>query len=271
METEKKIKKRMRSLLFVPAREKMLKKIPCMDADAYIIDLEESIEVSKKEETLENLKMLLPEILKKTDAIIVRLNKKNYINEVKALDRFKIDFMLPKFENIEEYGEIGKLTDRHAFYALIETAVGMVNIREIAMLKELTGLAFGAEDFMANVGLKEKKYLYIPRFIMVTYARAFNKTVYDAACFQLNDNEKFMTEVNESYDMGFDGKMAIHPKHISYINKRFIAEDIDKFIEIVNKYEYEGKPVLVVDGNVYEKMHIDYMKRKIVEGLELNK
>lgn len=41
------------SLLFVPAKEKMLKKIELLGADAYIVDLEDSIEVDNKAHALE--------------------------------------------------------------------------------------------------------------------------------------------------------------------------------------------------------------------------
>ena len=43
------------SLLFVPAKDRMLAKIESFDADAYIIDLEDSIEDYDKEEALERL------------------------------------------------------------------------------------------------------------------------------------------------------------------------------------------------------------------------
>ena len=38
-----------RSLLFVPSKEKMFKKIGVLGADAYIVDLEDSIEEENKE------------------------------------------------------------------------------------------------------------------------------------------------------------------------------------------------------------------------------
>ena len=43
------------SLLFVPAKDRMLAKIESFDADAYIIDLEDSIEDYDKEEAVERL------------------------------------------------------------------------------------------------------------------------------------------------------------------------------------------------------------------------
>lgn len=261
--------KELRSLLFVPAKEKMMKKIPYMQADAYILDLEESIEISKKNEALERIIDFLSKF--STKSIIVRLNKNNYENELRKLDEFEIDFMLPKFEGIEEYREICSCMHKHSFYALIETAMGMVNVREIVELKEIAGIAFGAEDFIADVRIKDRKFLTIPRNILVTYARAFRKTVYDAACFQLMDDEKFMEEVDDAYDMGFDGKMAIHPKHLSYINSKFESENINKYAEIVNRYEKENEPVMVIDGRVYENMHIQYMKERITDRLEHNK
>ena len=42
-------------------------------------------------------------------------------------------------------------------------------------------------------------------------------------------------------------------------------EDIAYYEEIVSRYEKSGVGVLGIDGTVYEKPHIDAMKRKIKE------
>ena len=254
------------SLLFVPAKPKMMRKIKSLHADGYIIDLEDSIEPQNKKEALMDLLNELPEVLLHAKNIIVRLNKDNYIEEMSKLNSYDVDFMLPKFENFLEYKDIVKLCNNHKFYALIETPLGMVNLKDTASNQYISGLAFGAEDFTACVGMKNDiSYLMYQKSMLITYAKAYGKTVYDTPSFQLYDYEHFKIEVNNAVDLGFDGKMAINPKHISYINDSFSEVNLEKIREIVDIYEKKQSAVLTFNGKVYEKMHIDHMKKIIKE------
>lgn len=254
------------SLLFVPAKLKMMDKIQELNADGYIIDLEDSIEPHNKKKALAEVLSELPGLLLNSKNIIVRLNKDNYIEEMSKLDCYDVDFMLPKYEKLVEYEEIIKFCNTHQFYALIETPLGIVNIDNIAASEYIKGIAFGAEDFTASVGMKnDTTHLICQKSMMVTYARAYGKVVYDTPSFHLNNYEHFKLEVDNAFDLGFDGKMAINPKHISYINETFSRVDLEMIQEIIDIYENEQKAVLVFNGKVYEKMHINHMKKIIKE------
>lgn len=254
------------SLLFVPAKLKMMRKIESLHADGYIIDLEDSIEPQNKKEALIELLNELPGILLRAKNIIVRLNKDNYIDEMSKLNCYKVDFMLPKFEKFSDYEDIIELCNNHEFYALIETPLGMVNLKDIAANQYISGLAFGAEDFTTCVGMKNDiSYLMYQKSMLITYAKAYGKAVYDTPSFQLYDYEHFKLEVNNAVDLGFDGKMAISPKHISYINDAFSEVNLEKIQEIVDIYEKKQSAVLTFNGKVYEKMHIEHMKKIIKE------
>lgn len=254
------------SLLFVPAKRNMMRKIESLHAGGYIIDLEDSIESQNKSKALGELLDELPRLLLYTQNIIVRLNKDNYFEEMFELDRYHVDFMLPKYENPMEYEEIVRFCNRHKFFALIETPLGLTNIKDIVTSQYIYGLAFGAEDFTACVGMKNDiSYLTYQKSTLVTYAKAYGKVVYDTPSFQLYDYDYFMIEVDNAFDLGFDGKMAISPKHINYINDTFSKADIDMLQEIIDRYEKEQKAVLVFNGKVYERMHIEHMKKIIKE------
>lgn len=255
-----------RSLLFVPSKEKMLKKIGELGADMYIIDLEESIETNKKSEALQLLIDKLSSLNTKNFNIIVRLNQNSYQKEIMELDKYSVGFMLPKYETKEDYQEIKKIKNEHDIYALIETPKGIINIREIVSNPGIKAIAFGAEDFTANVGMKNDiEYLRYQKSRLVTYSRAYNKLVYDTPSFQLYDYEQFKKEVDEARKLGFDGKMAINPKHIAYINQTFADADIKVMKKIIDEFEREGKAIMVRNGKVYETMHINHMKKILKE------
>ena len=253
-----------RSLIFVPAKEKMLGKIQSMDADVFIIDLEDSIEQDNKESALLLILDFL-ETFNDMSKIVVRLNKERYLYELKKLDAFDIGFMLPKFETIKDYQKINNYNN-HPYYALVETPLGLVNIKDIVSLKEIEAIAFGAEDFTASVGMQNSiEFLNYQKSMLVTYAKAYNKKVYDTPSFKLDNYELFKEEVDNAYNLGFDGKMLITPKHLEYINKTFSACDYEYLKRIIDTYEASEEAVVVIDGKVYEKMHINHLKRILVE------
>ena len=255
-----------RSLLFVPAKEKMLKKIGQLDADVYIIDLEDSIEDELKEEALELVKKFL-ENLESHENIYIRVNKENYKKEIESLARISdIGFMLPKMEQPNYYEACSTTLKNHEVIALIETPLGVVKISDIVQCQWVDAVAFGAEDFSSFVNMKKNnELLRYQKGCLITYARAYGKEVYDTPSFHLGLNSEFEDDVQESVDLGFDGKLAISPKHIPVINYAFNRMNYEEIEKIVLQYESVGQAVQVIDGIVYEKMHVERLRNHLKE------
>lgn len=255
-----------KSLMFVPATQKMLSKICNFNSDIYIIDLEDSINKDDKFDALLRCVEFLQQI--KNSNIIVRVNKELAEIETKFLNKFKdIGIMLPKFENFDDYDEIKHVLEEHYTVALIETPLGLVNIEKIVSCEWIDAIAFGAEDYTAFVNMADDDiYLNGIKSILIANAKAFGKKVFDTPSFKLNNLDLFEKEVNNSVSLGFDGKMLITPKHIDYINQAFGNNDLDNLKKIISEYEKSGEAVKVIDGVVYEKMHIDRIRKIIKEN-----
>lgn len=256
-----------RSFIFVPAKEKMLSKIETMQADYIIIDLEDSIEPDEKTAALERVvNYLNTSALQKQ--ILVRLNKDRYQNEAQELAQNKsIGFMLPKFEGPDNYEMCTEIWKSHMVFALVESPMGIIRMDQIAACEWVDGVAFGAEDYTCNVNMvNSSETLRYQKSCIVTYCKAYHKIAVDTPSFKISDLEAFQAEVDDAVELGFDGKMLIHPKHILYINERFANTDIAVLEDIVHQYEASGQAVLVIDGKVYEKMHIDRFKKIIKEN-----
>ena len=258
---------RYKSLLFVPAKNKMLTKIDMLDADAFIIDLEDSIEEDYKEEAISNVIAYLEKSTVSKD-IFVRINKDRALSECNRLQNTGIKgFMLPKFENPQEYLVLGeKILEKYQIIALIETPRGVVNLPDISSCSWVDALAFGAEDYTAAANMKNTKtnLLYV-KSKLLTYSKAENKLVFDTPFMQLSEENLLEEEIQDSFDMGFDGKMAINISHIKQINTVFGSDDIEKIKNIIEEYEKAGKAVVVIEGKVYEKMHINHLRRILRE------
>lgn len=241
----------------------MLLKTGKLEADAYILDLEDSIPNYEKDNALGLLCNFLESHINSNVKIIVRINKDNYFHELERLKRFEVAFMLPKFEETIEYA---KLPVGKEYYALIETPKGLMNIEKIVACDYVTALAFGAEDFTASIGMDNNdQLLQCYKSQVVMYAKAYEKKVYDTPSFVLDDHESFEREVENARALGFDGKMAISPKHIGFINKTFSISDIEYLNYVIKTYESCEDAVQVIDGKIYEKMHVNHLKKILRE------
>ena len=257
-----------RSLLFVPAKENKLNKIPSLSSDGYIIDLEDSIIDSEKEEALKVLCSFLT-AHQNIPNLFVRLNKDRFKKEAIVLDQFRVGFMLPKFEIVEDYSELKHIWNLHCTIALVETPMGIINIRDIVQCPWITSLAFGAEDYTASMNMQNQNDLLLPiKSSLVTYAKAYNKIIYDTPSFNINNQDAFEKDVSESVSLGFNGKLLIHPKQIEFVNKTFGEIDLDYLAYIISEYEKKNNAVSIIDGKIYEKMHIDRYRRIISENNE---
>ncbi len=252
-----------RSLLFVPAEERRLAKVGRMNADAYIIDLEDSIGEDRKDEALRRtvgfLKAYGP-----IDNLFVRINKERRLLELDALKPYPVGIMLPKIETCSDYSDMENALNDKPVIALIETPRALYNAGTIAATPWIDTLAFGAEDFTAAASMRNSwDNLFVFKSLLSLAAKTHGKRVYDTPCFHLADETLFNSELEQAVDLGFNGKLAIHPKQIDKINLAFLPHDRDYMQYLVSVYESSGKAVCEIDGTVYEKMHIDRMRRML--------
>lgn len=258
------------SILFVPAKEKMMNKISSLSADAYIIDLEDSISDNEKDDALVNLKKYLDSCVKNSKIIFVRLNSNRLDKEIELLKEYdSIGFMIPKFENYMSYNSYESVLLNHKVIALIETPLGVLNAVDTAKCNWVDAIAFGAEDYTSMVNMKKSnETLLYQKSHIITCAKAYNKKVYDTPCFSFEE-DILKHEVEFAVDLGFDGKLAINPKQISLINEEFRKSDIEFIKYIVDEYESSNESVLKIDGIIYEKMHIQRFKKILKENERL--
>lgn len=255
----------MKSFMFVPSAPKMLGKIASSEADACIIDLEDSIAEADKQQALEDACEFLATKPDKT--IYIRAAENHLEEELEKLSIYSFaGYMIPKFENPQDYEQFAFYFEGKDVIALVETPVGIVNLKEIASSSIVSMIAFGAEDFTSSIGMKNcADTLNYARSAMVTYGKAYGKPVIDTPSFIIDDMDALKKEIQFAVDMGFDGKLSIHPKQVSKINELFQLYDLDKIKEIIAKYEMTGKAVLRIEDKVYEKMHISHFKHILKE------
>ena len=254
--------KKMRSLQFVPAKEKFLKRSLNITSDAIIIDLEDSVPASEKDLALGLVKEFLDDKKELDIPCFIRLNSDRIETEIKDLYHYNCGYMIPKFEGNQSFENCEKYFEGKEVIALVETPLGVINIEKTAKNALVNYIAFGAEDYTTNVSMKNSaETLYYQKSILVTYAKAYNKKVFDTPSFNYKDLEGLRDEVRSAVDLGFDGKLSIHPVQNQVINEEFDFYDLDFMKEVIEEFEKNNGDVLVYKNKVYEIPHINHYKR----------
>jgi malyl-CoA/(S)-citramalyl-CoA lyase len=161
------------------------------------------------------------------------------------------------------------LKTRVGLEALIETALGMANVEEIARFGgRLEALHFGVADFAAsmrartvNIGGLNPAYpgdqwhAAIAR--MVTACRAFGLRAIDGPFGDFSDPEGYKAGARRAAALGCEGKWAIHPSQVALANEVFSPTEAEvtkarRIIEELRAAEAQGKGAASLDGKMID-------------------
>jgi len=145
--------------------------------------------------------------------------------------------------------------------ALIETARGVINLKEIAGADpRLAALIFGAEDLAGDIGAVRTRpgwEIFYARSATVTHAAAFGLQALDMVYMDLKDIEGLRAESLEGARMAYTGKQAIHPNQIGPIQEAFspseeaIAHAL-RVVETARQHQAEGAGAYALDGKMID-------------------
>jgi len=277
-----------RSLLFVPGdSRRKIDKIAVLAADAFILDLADSIAVSEKE----NARQSAYHALKTNDfgakERLVRINAPItpfFEADLKAVGNGKPDgIVIPKVDSakvlLQIDQELTALEESHGWsegeirlLALIETAAGIMNLKEIAQsTPRLDALLFGAEDLAADMGLTRSKQgweMFYGRSAVVMAAAAYGLQAIDTVFIDIRDLEGLREDSNQARQMGYNGKMAVHPGQIETINDLFSPSldelaQAQRLLREAKVHEIGGSGVLTLDGRMVDAPMIRNAERLV--------
>ena len=230
-----------------------------------ILDLEDSVALSKKEEARLLVRNALCRINFYGAERMVRINQgQRGIDDLKYVIPFNVNLLLlPKCESADYVRkidvEVNKIKkeyniDSRIFYMpIIESALGVEKAFEIATSsKNVVALAIGLEDFTADIGVQRTKEgiesIYA-RTRLVNACHAAKIQPIDSVFSDVADMEGLKNNVKMSKSLGFEGMGCIHPRQIPVIIENFAPEEIqiEKAKKIVKAfYEAEKKGLGVV-------------------------
>lgn len=226
-----------RSLLFVPGTEpRRIEKSKTSGADAIILDLEDSVSIDRKDEARQLVADSLKEGGFEHSETVVRVNAPDtpfFKADLAAVVLAGVQtVMIPKSEALDVVAAIAErlqVTRNNQgnpvrILALVESALGVLRAAEIANSHILVdGLCFGHADFSLNMGIPvqgaEKGIVLHGRCQLALAAKAFGKAALDNICLAVKDEAIFREDALLGQQLGFDGKMCIHPTQVKIVNE----------------------------------------------------
>ncbi|WP_306752598.1 HpcH/HpaI aldolase/citrate lyase family protein [Paracoccus actinidiae] len=301
-----------RSELAVPGSQpQMFEKAAASEADVVFLDLEDAVAPDEKAQARKNIIKALNEMDWGKKTMSLRINGldthymyRDVVDVVEqagerldlimipkvgtAADVYAVDMMVTQIEDAKGYKK------RIGFEHIIETALGMQNISEIAAAsKRNESLHFGVADYAASTrarttiigGVNEKYSVLTDKDAdggrqvhwgdmwhyalsrMVVAARANGLRPIDGPFGDFSDPEGYKAAAYRAAVLGCEGKWAIHPSQIALANEVMSPSTAEvaraqKILDAMAKAEAEGKGAVSLDGRL-----IDYASIRQAEVL----
>ena len=275
-----------RSVLTVPAvNARALAKSVSLDCDAIIFDLEDSVLPEKKAQA----RAALADHFRTLDRTsgrehVIRINPLDGPDGVldleTALGCLPDAVLLPKVSEPQDvlaaadwFSEAGA-DDGPRLWAMVETAAGLLNLSAIAETGRTHGgrldcLVVGLNDLRKETGIADipGRPFLVPLLLQaVVAARASGLDVIDAVFNDFSDTDGFADECRQGRQMGFDGKMLIHPAQIAEANAAYGVTEAEaaEALAIVAAFaapENAGKAVVSIAGRMVEALHGEQARR----------
>ncbi len=246
-----------RSALFVPASTpERIGKALASGADEVIVDLEDAVPPARKIDAREALAQWLAG--PGQARITVRVNAAGtewHADELALLATHPriAALMLPKAEDPERIAALAS----KPIVALIETARGIANARAIAAAPGVVRLAFGSIDFQADLGIEgEDDALLAFRSEIVLASRLAERPApLDGVCIAIDDAARIEAESAYARQLGFGGKLCIHPAQVALVNRVFspTPAQLDWARRVVAADAASGGAAVAVDGKMIDR------------------
>ena len=266
-----------RSVLYIPgSNARALEKARGLAADAIIFDLEDAVAPAEKPAARATLKAALDEDYGPR-ARIVRINglDTEWGREDAAAFATGADAVLvPKVSTPADLDAVAALTGDTPLWAMMETALGMLNAAAIAAHPRLEGMVMGTNDLAKELGSRnrpDRLAMQTGLGLCLLAARAHGRVIVDGVFNAFKDEDGLRAECEQGRDMGFDGKTLIHPAQLEIANAAFAPAEEEvalarRQIEAFEAALAEGKAVAVVDGRIVENLHVETAKKTLARA-----
>lgn len=252
----------MRSIMYIPGNNpKMIEKAPEIPADIITFDLEDAVPPAEKEVARKLVRENLELGAKGGAQVFVRINnwETNMTNDdLEAIvwpgldgvtlakvgcadDVKRLEWKLEELE-LRRGIPVGTVK----ISMLLETAKGIANAEECCLAsKRNVNAIFGAVDYCRDMRVKitnEAFEQFYGRAKVAVACRAAGIVAIDAPFVDYKNIEAFEKNVAEGKQLGYEGRMIIHPGQVEPSNRLYAPDpaDVEWAKDVVRVFEEEG-------------------------------
>ena len=236
-------------------------------ADVVILDLEDAVNADAKAGARQAIIDAFTGGELDVERAVVRVNAAttpDFADDLACLRRAPVRrVMLAKAETRADVDALGE----YEVIALVESPLGAVNAAEIAPAPNVVGFMWGSEDLTAGLGGRRSRRAdgaYHPivqqvRGSVLLAAKAHGCFALDSVFMDIGNLDALAAESDDAVTIGFDAKVAIHPKQVETIRAAWAPtpEQIDWATRLMaaarderGVFTFEG---LMVDGPVFKQ------------------
>jgi len=276
-----------RTMLFAPGNHaRRVEKALGLAADAVILDLEDAVAVAEKVTT----RALVVDALQTPRSCLgyIRVNAYDTdfcFGDLLVVAAAGVDgIILPKVETPSQLQAVdwivGQLEREKGLEVggidiipIIETGRGVANVGEIAAAgTRVKRLSFGAGDYTKDMAMRwtrgEIELSHARAEIAVASRAAGLEAPIDTVWVHIKETDGCVASAERVRDMGYQGKLCIHPDQVDPVNGVFTptADDIafaEKVVQAFDEAETQGLASIQVDGYFVDYPIVDQARRTL--------
>lgn len=232
-------------------------------ADVVILDLEDAVSPGAKPGARQAL-IDNPQDVERTVIRVNAATTAEFADDLAALQR--MPYRRVMLAKTETRADVERLADFEVI-ALIESPLGAVNAADIAAANNVVGFMWGSEDLTAALGGRRSRLAdggYHPivtqvRGDVLLAAKAYGRFALDSVFMDIGNLDALRAESDDAVNIGFDAKVAVHPKQVDVIRAAYAPTDeqvawaqglLDAAQHERGVFTYEGQ---MVDGPVFKQ------------------
>jgi malyl-CoA/(S)-citramalyl-CoA lyase len=296
-----------RSELAVPGSNvRMLEKAPDLGADIVMLDLEDAVAPDEKAQARVNIIDALNALDWSACSVSLRINGldthycyRDLVDVVESAGHQIDQIMIPKVGSAGDVHLVATLLDqieeaiglehRIGISVLIETALGLVNVDQIATAcpERMEAMVFGVADYSASIqsrttsiggvdanyavltepdgdGNREAHWgdqWHYPLARIAVTCRAHGLRPIDGPYGDFTDPAGYLASARRAAVLGFEGKWAIHPSQVPLANEVFtpdehVVEKTHRIVQAMRDAAAHGKGAVSLDGRLIDAASI---------------
>ena len=266
-----------------------LNRAEASSAAGLLVDLEDGVLAARKEVARAHAREFLGAGRHGARHVLVRINEvggAHWERDLEQLAGVATTFLLPKLSSVKELRAVeAKLEEieregagvvgSHRLAILIETAVGLVNLRDLVeATPRAAALVFGQADFTVDVGtsaitadgFRPAAALDFAHAQIVFTAAAYGLRSIVAPWAQRNDTEAQEREMRRLFGFGYDAMVVSAPHMVEVVERAFAplpkeAEFAEGVLRAADEARAGSRGVTTYRGWLIEGAYVDIAKR----------